>query len=58
MISTINRNIDEDNYLSSLKYILENGELRETRNSQTLSIFNQNLMITLHFGFSFFGGLV
>jgi thymidylate synthase len=48
MISTINRNIDEDNYLLSLKYILNNGEIRETRNSKTLSVFNQNLTFNIH----------
>ena len=48
MMSQINRNIDEDNYLFSLKYILENGELRETRNSKTISIFNQNLTFDIH----------
>jgi thymidylate synthase len=48
MISTINRNIDEDNYLASLQYILNNGELRETRNSKTLSVFNQNLTFNIN----------
>ncbi len=42
-MSHINYNIDEQVYLDSLSNILKNGELRKTRNSNTISIFNVNL---------------
>jgi len=35
-------------YLHSLQYILDNGELRKTRNANTLSVFNQNLTFDIH----------
>ena len=42
---------DEHNYLSKLKYILEHGELRKTRNSETLSAFGVKMEFNLQRGF-------
>lgn len=41
----------ENQYISLLSNILENGELKETRNGKTLSLFSEYLKIDLRHGF-------
>jgi thymidylate synthase len=47
MMSHINYNIDEQVYLDSLSNILKNGELRKTRNANTISMFNVNISFNI-----------
>ena len=42
---------DEHNYLKQLKYILENGETRQTRNAETISSFGIRMEFDLKKGF-------
>lgn len=59
------RDNQENNYLNILRNILSEGDLRQTRNSETLSVFNKNLQFNLDKGFPlitskkmFFKGIV
>ena len=44
-------NLQEEAYIDLLKEILENGETRQTRNSETISLFGKSLSFDLRKGF-------